>query len=298
MTVGFAGLGLMGEPMALNLARSGTPVMVWNRTAAKSEPLRSAGARVASSVDELFRSCELVILMLADAGAVDDVLGRGTADFERRVRGRTLVTMGTTSPDYSCRLGAAIVAAGGDFVEAPVSGSRHPAIDAQLVAMVAGEPASVERVRRVIAPMCAATEPCGPVPGALLMKLSVNLFLITMVAGLCEAFHFAQEHDLDLDRLRAVLDSGPMASNVSKGKLRKLRDGDFAAQAAARDVLMNSDLVAEEARRAGIAAPSLEVARALFAETVADGAGALDMIAVVRAIERRTRTGSPAVNPR
>jgi len=288
VVVGFAGLGLMGEPMALNLVRSGTPVLVWNRTQTRCEPLREAGALVAASVDELFDRCELVILMLADSGAVDAVLGRGTAAFEPRVRGRIVVTMGTTSPEYSRGLGGDIVGAGGDYVEAPVSGSRQPAIDAQLVGMVAGDPALVERVRTVIAPMCVTTEPCGPVPGALLMKLSVNLFLITMVSGLCEAFHFAQQHELDLDRLRAVLDSGPMASKVSRVKLLKLREGNFAAQAAARDVLMNSELVADAARRAGIAAPNLEVARALFAEAVADGAGAEDMIAVVRAIERRT----------
>lgn len=292
MVVGFAGLGLMGEPMAHNLVRSGMPVTVWNRTAAKCERFRDAEALVASSVDELFDRCELVILMLADADAVDNVLGRGTPAFGRRVRDRVVVTMGTTSPEYSRGLGADIVTAGGDYVEAPVSGSRQPAIDAQLVAMVAGEPLLVERVRSIIAPMCVATEPCGAVPGALLMKLAVNLFLITMVSGLCEAFHFAQQHELDLDRLRAVLDSGPMASTVSRGKLRKLRDGDFAAQAAARDVLMNSDLVAEAARRSGIAAPNLEVARALFSEAVADGAGNEDMIAVVRAIERRTRARS------
>src|SRR5690348_15074443 len=112
VVVGFAGLGLMGGPMALNLVRSGTPVMVWNRTAAKCGPLRDAGALVASSVDELFECCELVILMLANAGAVDAVLGRDTAAFAARVRNRIVVTMGTTSPEYSRELGADIVSAG------------------------------------------------------------------------------------------------------------------------------------------------------------------------------------------
>jgi 3-hydroxyisobutyrate dehydrogenase len=292
VTVGFAGLGLMGEPMALNLVRSGTPVLVWNRTAAKCKRLQNAGALVAQSVDELFARCDMVILMLADASAVDEVLGRGSTSFASRVRSRLVVTMGTTSPEYSRELGIDIVAAGGSYVEAPVSGSRQPAIDAQLVAMVAGDPDDVERVRSVIAPMCVSSEPCGPVPGALLMKLSVNLYLITMVSGLCEAFHFARQHQLDLDRLRSVLDSGPMASAVSRGKLRKLQEGDFAAQAAARDVLTNSELVADAARRAGVAAPGLEVARALFAEAVAEGYGAEDMIAVVHAIEHRTRAAA------
>jgi 3-hydroxyisobutyrate dehydrogenase len=157
--------------------------------------------------------------------------------------------------------------------------------------MVAGEPELVQRVRAVIAPMCRESVPCGPVPGALLMKLAVNLFLITMVSGLCEAFHFAQRYDLDLERLEAVLDVGPMASAVSRGKAAKLIKRDFAAQAAARDVLMNNELVADAARKAGIASPVLDVCHALFDEAVRAGHGAEDMIAVVRAIERRTDAG-------
>lgn len=291
MAVGFLGLGVMGQPMAANLARAGTPLVVWNRTAARTAPVAAAGARVAASPREVFERAEVVLLMLADEAAVDAVLGRGTPGFAEQVAGRTVVHMGTTSPEHSRDLEADVRAAGGRYVEAPVSGSRKPAEDGQLVAMLAGDEDAVVAVRPLLGPMCRDTVGCGPVPGALLMKLSVNIFLITMVTGLAEAFHFADRHGLDLHRLLAVLDAGPMASSVSRGKAAKLVGGDFAVQASIADVLKNNRLIAEAARRAAVASPLLDVCHALYGETLDHGHGDADMAAVIRAIEARTAAG-------
>jgi 3-hydroxyisobutyrate dehydrogenase len=291
MTIGFIGLGNMGEAMALNLARAGTPLVVWNRSADKTAPLQAAGATVAESRAALVAQARIVILMLADGAAIDAVLGRGTAEFAAAVEGHTIVHMGTTEPAYSRALEADVTAGGGRYVEAPVSGSRKPAEAGQLVAMLAGDPVAVEEVRPLVAPMCRETIVCGPVPTALTMKLAVNLFLITMVTGLAEAFHFADRHGLDLERFTAVLDAGPMASAVSRVKLQKLVARDFSVQAAIADVLKNNRLVAEAARAAHLASPLLDVCHALYGETLAQGHGALDMAAVVRAIEARTDHG-------
>ncbi|WP_066945202.1 NAD(P)-dependent oxidoreductase [Microtetraspora fusca] len=288
MDVGFIGLGVMGLPMALNLARSDTKIVVWNRTAARAEPLRAAGAAVAASPAEVFARARVVFLMLADGAAMDAVLGRGTPGFAANVAGRTIVHMGTTSPGYSRDLDADIRAAGGGYVEAPVSGSRQPAETGRLVAMLAGEQAAVEEVRPLLGPMCHESFVCGPVPNALVMKLSVNLFLITMVTGLTEAFHFADRHGLDRRQFLDVLDAGPMASGVSRMKAPKLMDRDFAVQAAALDVLKNNRLIAEAARERELASPLLDVCHALFGETVALGYGGSDMVAVLHAIEART----------
>jgi 3-hydroxyisobutyrate dehydrogenase len=290
--VGFLGLGLMGEPMAANLLQAGTPLVVWNRTAARTAPLAAAGARVAASPAEVFARAPVVLAMLAHEAATDATLGRGTPAFAAAVRGRTLVQMGTTAPGYSRGLGADVRAAGGRYVEAPVSGSRGPAAAGELVAMLAGDPDAVAEVRPLLAPMCRQTVECGPVPGALTMKLAVNLYLITMVTGLAEAAHFAAAHGLDLDTFRAVLDAGPMASVVSRGKLAKLLSDDLSPQAAVLDVLTNNRLVADAARAAGVATPLLDQSHALFGEAVAAGHGGEDMIAVIRAIE--ARTGQPA----
>jgi 3-hydroxyisobutyrate dehydrogenase len=286
--LGFVGLGLMGQPMALNLARVATRLVVWNRTAARSEPLRAAGARVATGPDDVFRRARVVFLMLADEAAIDAVLERRTPNFAVNVAGHTVVHMGTTSPSYSQELEADVRAAGGSYVEAPVSGSRKPAEAGELVAMLAGDPAAVDEVRPLLAPMCRNSVVCGPVPDGLLMKLSVNLFLITMVTGLAEAAHFAQRHGLDMHQFVNVLDAGPMASSVSRGKALKLLDGDFSPQAASLDVLKNNRLVAEAARQSNLASPLLDVCHALYGETVALGHGQADMVAVLRAIEART----------
>jgi 3-hydroxyisobutyrate dehydrogenase len=286
--IGFIGLGVMGQPMALNLARAGMAPVVWNRSAAALAVLGEAGARVADSPAQVFEQARVVIVMLADEAAIDAVLGRGTPRFAALLRDRILVHMGTTSAEYSRALEADIRAAGGGYVEAPVSGSRVPAQAGQLVAMLAGDEAVVRRVRPLLTPMCSQSFVCGAVPNALLMKLSVNLFLITMVTGLAESVHFAQRQGLDLRQLQAIVDAGPMASAVSKIKLAKLVDGDYSVQASIADVLKNNRLIAQAARDAGIASPLLDVCHALFGETLAQGHGAADMAAVVRAIQTRS----------
>ena len=212
----------MGEAMALNLVKAGTRLVVWNRTPAKAEILAAAGAGLAPEEADVFARCQTVILMLVDGGAIDMVLGRGSGAFATRVSGHTLVHMGTTSPTYSRGLEAEIRSAGGRYVEAPVSGSRKPAEEGQLVAMLAGDADAITDVRPLLSPMCRETMVCGLVPNALLMKLSVNLFLISLVTGLAEAVHFAHRNGLDLHQLLAVLNVGPMASDVSRVKGPKL----------------------------------------------------------------------------
>lgn len=289
MTVGFIGLGNMGSAMALNLVRANHDLIVWNRTPAKCAAICEAGARAARSVQEVFDAADVVILMLASNLVIDEVLARGTPAFERLVRGRIVVHMGTTSPSYSSQLEADIVHAGGRYVEAPVSGSRKPAEQGALVGMLAGERDAVRIVQPLLEPLCTQTFECGAVPSALLMKLSVNLFLITMVTGLAEAANFAEAHALDIDLFRKIVDAGPMASSVSKVKLAKLVDRDYAVQASITDVLMNNRLIVDAARRARVASPLLDACLALFDETEALGHGKTDMAAVILALEERTR---------
>jgi 3-hydroxyisobutyrate dehydrogenase len=108
------------------------------------------------------------------------------------------------------------------------------------------------------------------------------------VTGLAEAVHFADRHGLNLNQLVAVLNAGPMASDVSRAKAPKLVGRDFAVQATISNVLENSRLIAEAAREAGIASPLLDVSHALYGETCALRFGDADMTAVIRAIEARS----------
>ncbi len=287
-SVGFIGLGLMGEPMALNLLRAGVHLLVWNRSPAKARTLADAGADVAVDPADVFARCKIVFVMLADSSAIDAILARGTPQFPDRVSGRLLVNMATVAPHYSEALSADIRAAGGRYLEAPVSGSRKPAEAGKLVAMLAGEPDDIALVRPFVASMCREAIGCGSPPNAILMKLAVNLYLITMVTGLIEAVHFAQHHGIDLANFESILNAGPMASDVSRMKGAKVIAGDFSVEGAITNVLENNRLIAEAARGARLASPLLDVCHELYGEAESLGLGDDDMVAVIRAIERRT----------
>ena len=289
MVVGFVGLGVMGRPMALNLLRSGAELVVWNRSAAAAQELARAGARVARDVAEVFAAADVVLLMLASEDVLDSVLGRHTSRFAALVADRTVVHMGTTSPEFSLRLSRDVARAGGRYAEAPVSGSRPVAEAGQLVVMLAGDETVRAAVSPVLQPLGRVVVETGGVGSALLTKLAVNLFLITQVTGLVEAFHFAAEQGLDLDTFRRVVEEGPMVSTVARAKLGKLLDGDFEVQAGAADVLMNAELIVAAGRRADVATPVADVCRDLFAEAVAAGWGDLDMAVVLEAVRERSR---------
>ncbi|KAA9104531.1 NAD(P)-dependent oxidoreductase [Microbacterium rhizomatis] len=153
-----------------------------------------------------------------------------------QVRGHTVVQTETFTTGFSQTLTDEITRAGGHYVEAPVSGSGGPAIDGSLVAMLAGPDDSIRFVEPLIEAMYSQRFYCGPVPAALSMKLAVNTFLITMVTGLAESFHFAKHVGVDSGVLREVLAAGQMASLVSRGKALKLTAGDLEPQAAIADV--------------------------------------------------------------
>lgn len=273
--------------MALNLLRAGHRLHVWNRSRPALRRVQDAGAVAADTAREVLGCNPTILLMLANEDAADNVLERATPAFSGNVSGRLIIQMGTTSPGYSQGLERDIRAAGGRYVEAPVSGSRGPAETGTLIAMLAGDREDVEAAWPLMEPMSAQIFDCGPVPSALALKLAVNLFLITMVTGLGEAVHLAARTGVNLDLFRAVLDAGPMASAVSRAKLAKLVSEDLSAQASIGDVWMNSRLVANAARDAGAATALLDQSNAILETTHDLGFAHLDMIALVRGIEAR-----------
>lgn len=295
--IGFIGLGVMGQPMALNLVKAGAKLVVWNRSADRAEPLRDAGATVASSVEDVFAQARIVFLMLVNEAAVDMVMRRRTPSFRGLVSGHVLVSMGSNSPVYSRRLAADIQDGGGRYVEAPVSGSRKPAEAGQLVSLLGGDPQTIAEVRPLLAPMCRETVLCGPVGNASLMKLAINLYLNSMLVGLGEAVHFAGRHGLDLGAFKTAIDAGPMASDVTRVKIPKLILRDFSVQAATADALNSTRLIADAARAAGIASPLLDLSSDLYEESVRLGNGQLDMVSVIEAIEARTEAINRPLEP-
>jgi 3-hydroxyisobutyrate dehydrogenase len=289
MEIGFIGLGFMGEPVALNLARAGHRLVVWNRSPRPCQALAEAGAAVADGPGEVFARCGTVLVMLASEAALDQVLGRGTPGFGPRVKDRLLVNLATCGAAYAKGLEAALLAEGGRYVEAPVSGSRVPAERGQLVAMMAGTPGDLEQVRPLLAPLCRQAIPCGPVPGGTLMKFATLIVNVATITALAEATQFARRQGLDLERFNEAVLQGPLASDVARVKAPKLAHGDFAPQAAIRNVIESHRLVVEAAREAGIATPVEDTCLDLYRRALAQGLGDEDMVAVVKVYEAMGR---------
>jgi 3-hydroxyisobutyrate dehydrogenase len=283
MTVGFAGIGIMGEPMARRLLEAGTSLTVWSRRADACAGLVERGATLAPDPAALFAACDTVILMLRDEAATDAVLGRGTEAFARRMAGRRVVAMGTNSPAYSAALDAEIRGAGGVYIEAPVSGSRVPAERGELVVMLAGaDDPALDEVAQLLAPLGRAVVRCGEVPGALRTKIAVNHYMMAMVAALAEALTAARTAGVDLASVVRVLEASPMDSPIGRVKAAKLVTGDESPQAAISDVVKNCGLVLAAAREAGATTPIIDLVAGLYDATAASGFAHADMVAVAR----------------
>ncbi|KRE30556.1 hypothetical protein ASG80_17625 [Agromyces sp. Soil535] len=124
------------------------------------------------------------------------------------------------------------------------------------------------------------------------MKLAVNLYLNSMLAALAEAVHFADGGGLDLEAFRHAIDSGQLASDLTRVKIPKLIGRDFAVQAATSDAYTSTRLIADEARAVGVATPMLDLSSELYRESLALANDREDMVAVIEAIEARTRSAS------
>jgi 3-hydroxyisobutyrate dehydrogenase len=208
--------------------------------------------------------------------------------FSQLVGGHTLINMATVSPGYSVALAKEVAAAGGQYVEAPVSGSRKPAEAGELIGMLAGDTSALPRVADLLKPMCRETVVCGSIPSALWMKLAVNLYMIIMITGLAEAVNLAGHRGLDIPAMARILQLGPMSSSLLKTKLQKLIAGDQTPQATIHNVLDNVHLISAMTRDTGVSAPLLDVCHELYSETNAGALCSADMIAVLHTFNSRS----------
>ncbi|KAI0595013.1 hypothetical protein F4775DRAFT_595646 [Biscogniauxia sp. FL1348] len=276
MRVGFLGLGVMGTPMAMNLARK-SQLTVWNRSASKCLPLQKVGARIAATPAEAVAESDIIFVMLFDGPAIQSILDDG---FKKALGGKILVNTSSVPADFSRHLAKEVQDAGGHFIEMPVSGSKGPAEQGQLVGMMAGDPVVAERIRPVLEPITATAVYCGPIGTGLMTKYAVNLVAITMTCGLGEAMNLARAQGLNLEAFKQILDAGPMASAYSKVKTSKMLSQDWSAQAGIADCYNSTQLIETAAKESKAQAPLIHLCGLLYKHAVQSGLGDEDMIAV------------------
>ncbi|HEX7052897.1 MAG TPA: NAD(P)-dependent oxidoreductase [Burkholderiales bacterium] len=212
MKIGIAGTGRMGAAIGARLASLGHEMMVWNRTPDKA---RATGLPVAASARELAERSELVITILTDAPAVEQVYGELLGG---EVRGRLFVEMSTVRPAVPERISSLVKRKGGAFVECPVGGTIGPAREGKLFGFVGGEAADVARARPVLEQMCRRVEHVGPIGAGARMKLAINLPLLVYWQALGEALSLVRDLGLEPARLMDILADTSGAPNMMKNR--------------------------------------------------------------------------------
>ncbi|KAL5728743.1 glyoxylate reductase (NADP(+)) [Ranunculus cassubicifolius] len=210
--IGFLGLGIMGSPMAHNLLKSGCDVTVWNRTESKCDPLISLGAKYKPSPQEVASSCDVTFAMLADPeSAVEVAIGKhGAAN--GLSSGKGYVDISTVDVVTSKLIGKQIKATGALFLEAPVSGSKKPAEDGQLIFLTAGDKALYETVAPFLDIMGKSRFYLGDIGNGAAMKLVVNMIMGSMMASFSEGLLLSEKVGLDPNVLVEVVSQGAISA--------------------------------------------------------------------------------------
>ncbi|KAI3932853.1 hypothetical protein MKX01_031835 [Papaver californicum] len=218
MEIGFLGLGIMGKAMAMNLLRHGFKVTVWNRTLSKCEELVQFGASIGETPAAVVRKCKYTIAMLSDPSAALAVVFNKDGVLEQISEGKGYIDMSTVDADTSIKINEAILQKGGAFLEAPVSGSKKPAEDGQLVILAAGEKALYEEAIPAFDVMGKKSFFLGQVGNGAKMKLVVNMIMGSMMNAFSEGLVLADRSGLSQQILLDVLDLGAIANPMFKMK--------------------------------------------------------------------------------
>jgi 3-hydroxyisobutyrate dehydrogenase len=280
--IAFLGVGRMGAPMAGRLADAGHELTVWSRTRARAEALADR-ASVAGSPAEAGGKAEVAITMLADGGALEEVVLGRDGLLDGLPGGSLLVDMSTTGPAPARKVAKALEPKGIGFVDAPVVGSIGPAAEGSLAVLVGGEVTSVERARPLLAVLGdpRRTWHVGSVGCGQAAKLMVNLVLGGVMAAVAEGFTLGRVLGLDPEVALDVLEGASVAAQTVRSKRDRLLSGHF-GEPGFRLALMHKDLrlALDAARAARAALPGAERVADLFAGAKGQGLANQDYAAV------------------
>jgi 3-hydroxyisobutyrate dehydrogenase-like beta-hydroxyacid dehydrogenase len=275
----------MGAPMATNLAKAGFPLAVWNRTASKMEPLLRLGAKAGKGPAQVAAEADLVITMVSQPQDVEAVVLGPDGALAGLRSGSVLIDMSTVSPATSRKLAGAVTTKQAEFLDAPVVGSKGPAIEGTLVILVGGLPTTLERVRAVLAAMGTTIIHAGGVGMGSALKLATNLMLAHLAAGFAEGLLLVERAGLDPQRYFEVLEASTFRSPWYRTKGGTMAKRDFAVHFALKHMRKDLRLMRELAEDVRARLPVTQAVAALFAQAEASGKSDLDYSAILAQLE-------------
>ena len=289
-TVAVIGAGIMGSAMARNLVAAGVTTRVWDRSPAATGPLADAGAVVAPSAADAVRDAGVVITMLPTADAVQSVIfDDGVAD--AFADGSVWAQMGTIGVEATRQLVDRLAAQrpGVTFVDAPVSGSKGPAEQGQLLILASGPAAAADRVGPVFDILGRKTVWLGEAGQGSLVKVVVNAYMSILIEGVAETMELADRLGIGHQQLAEAIEGGPLDAPIADAKLHKMDRGDYAAEFPLEWALKDVDLAISVA--GDQTPPLLAALSGQWHAAVAAGHGREDISAARLALASPSRAG-------
>ncbi len=259
--VGMLGTGLMGAAMGRRLLEEGIEVIAWDRTAEHASALEAAGGQAAGSPEDVLASASTVITMLPTAEIVLDVVEPLLATWPERTVWLQMSSVGAGEADQLTRVAHEHHV---KIVDAPVSGSTHPALEGHLTILASGPDSVREQLQPVFAALSSRVMWVGEAGMGSRLKLAANHWMVASVTAVAESMHLCEAMGLDQQPFVELLEDGPLGSPYIREKLREMRSRDYPLGFPVRLALKDLELVGEvEAGSAG-EMPVLDVTRERF----------------------------------
>jgi 3-hydroxyisobutyrate dehydrogenase-like beta-hydroxyacid dehydrogenase len=280
-TVAVLGTGRMGGAMVGTLRRAGFDVVAWNRDTAKSDAVATGtGARAAATLSEAVAAADVVLTSLADDAAVRDVYADARGGLRRDA---VVLEMSTIAPSTVRSVAPWVTAAGAAFLDAPVSGSVSTVESGQLLIMVGGDAADLDRARPVLEALAAKILHVGELGAGATMKLAVNAIVHGLNASLAESLVLAERSGVDRSTAYEVFASGAVAAPFVLYKRAAYERPDetpvaFSLELVAKDL----DLILGLAAEVGAPMRQAETNRAEVGAAIEAGYAQADLSAIAR----------------
>ena len=284
-SVGFIGLGIMGEPMALNLVKAGYTLTVYNRTPEKVEPLKKAGAKVAATPAEAAQGADYVISIVSDSAASEQVFMGKDGALQTVKADAIVIDSATISPVVSRKLACATAGNNASFLDAPVTGSKHGAEKGELTFMIGGERETFDRAMPLLKVLGKKHIYCGGYGAGLSAKLAQNAIQSTMVEIFCEGFVLAVKSGVRPEVMMEIVQNSMARAALTDFKAPFIFKGDFTPYFPLKWMHKDVTLAMEAAFAQGVPMPVSAAVKEVYAAARAQGKGDLDYAAVVTFLE-------------
>jgi 3-hydroxyisobutyrate dehydrogenase-like beta-hydroxyacid dehydrogenase len=283
--IGFMGLGIMGTPMAANLLKAGYPVMVYNRSPEKAEPLVKQGAGLASNPENLAKAAEVIIAMVTGPEALHDLLWGANGAGKALNSSKTFINMSSVSPRHTRELAAQLEPTGALFIDAPVSGTKKPAEDGTLIILAGGPQDKVQELEPLFGAMGKKVVYCGAAGQGSMMKMFINLLLGMMMEGFAEVLNFGRLGGLDIPAMLDTVFSGPLNCGLFQMKAPNLEKKSYPTAFPFKHMTKDIKFVLDTAYELKAPVPVAQTLLHLFQSGVAQGWGDEDISAIARVLE-------------